>query len=154
MFVSGVLNDPLQVLAAGITPVVLVSSTAILVSGVNSRYMAISDRMRALAHEYRYENCTEERRRTIARQMRPFQKRVALVAAAVRILYAAVGCFITMALIISATLWRSMLGYLTLPLFFLGCFLMLTAIVFQLWELQISIQTIDTEMQDIVDKPR
>jgi hypothetical protein len=70
----------------------------------------------------------------------------------VRILYAAVGCFITMALIISATLWRSMLGFATLPLFFLGCLLILTAIVFQLLELQISNQTIKAETQDITGK--
>ena len=130
----------------------LVSSTAILISGVNSRYISISDRIRSLTHEYRYNNCTDERRRIIAREMPPFQKRVTLVATAVRILYAAVACFITMALIISATLWRSMLGYATLPLFFLGCLLMLTAIVFQLWELQISNQTIKAETEDIKEK--
>ncbi|HMF79497.1 MAG TPA: DUF2721 domain-containing protein [Bryobacteraceae bacterium] len=152
MLASVTPNDPLQVLAAGVTPVVLVSSTAILISGVNSRYIAISDRIRALAHEYRYDNCTEERRRTIAREMRPFHRRVTLVARAVRALYAAVGCFITMALIISATLWRSMLGFATLPLFFLGCLLILIAIVFQLLELQISNGTITTETQDITEK--
>jgi hypothetical protein len=153
VFASGSPNDPLSVLAAGVTPVVLVSSTAILISGVNSRYISISERIRALTHEYRYDNCTQERRLIIAREMRPFQRRVVLVAMAVRILYAAVGCFITMALIISATLWRSMLGFATLPLFFLGCLLILTAIVFQLLELQISNQTIKTETEDITGKP-
>jgi len=43
-------GDPLQVLAAAVTPVVMVSATAILISGVNSRYISISDRMRSLAH--------------------------------------------------------------------------------------------------------
>jgi Protein of unknown function (DUF2721) len=152
VFATGTPNDPLQVLAAGVTPVVLVSSTAILISGVNSRYIAIADRIRALTHEYRYDNCTLERRQLIAREMRPFQRRVTLVAIAVRILYAAVTCFITMALIISATLWRSVLGFATLPLFFLGCFLILTGIVFQLLELQISNQTIRTETLDITGK--
>ena len=36
----------LRVLAAAVTPVVLVSAAAILIGTVNSRYVAISDRMR------------------------------------------------------------------------------------------------------------
>jgi hypothetical protein len=41
-------GDPLRVLAAAVTPVVMVSAAAILISGVNSRYISISDRMRSL----------------------------------------------------------------------------------------------------------
>jgi hypothetical protein len=149
VFATGTPNDPLQVLAAGVTPVVLVSATAILISGVNSRYISIAERIRALTREYRYDNCSQERRQLIGREMGPFHRRVTLVAIALRFLYAAIACFITMALIISATLWRSMLGFATLPLFFLGCFLILTGIVFQLLELQISNQTIRTETLDI-----
>ena len=142
-------SDPLQVLAAAVTPVVLVSATAILISSVNSRYIAIADRMRALTREFRYDNCTDERRKTIAREMVGFQRRVSLVAWAVRALYAAVACFIVMAVIISGTLWRQMLVAATLPLFFLGSSLILLAILFELLELRISNQTIRIEVHDI-----
>jgi hypothetical protein len=143
-------NDALQVLTAAVTPVVLVSATAILISGANSRYISISDRMRVLAHEYRDPNCMEQRRMTICREMLTFQHRIHLVAWAVRALYAAVGAFTTDALIISATLWRHMLATATLPLFVLGMLLIMLAIVCQLLELQRSNRTISLEISDIV----
>jgi Protein of unknown function (DUF2721) len=146
-------NDAMQVLTAAVTPVVLVSATAILISGINSRYIAISDRMRALAHEYRDPNCIEQRRRTISDEMLTFQYRIHLISWAVRALYMAVGAFITDALLISATLWRQMLAKATLPLFLLGILLMMLAIVSQLLELQSSNRTLSLDIRDIAETP-
>jgi hypothetical protein len=78
--------DPLSVVATAVTPVVMVSATAILVSGVNTRYIAISDRVRALAREYRDERISPERRRNIRRQMTIFRRRLHLVSWAARVL--------------------------------------------------------------------
>jgi uncharacterized integral membrane protein len=142
-------NDGMQVLTAAVTPVVLVSATAILISGINSRYIAISDRMRALAHEYRDPNCIEHRRSTISHEMLTFQYRIHLISLAVRALYMAVGAFITDALLISATLWRQMLAIATLPLFLLGILLIMLAIVCQLLELQSSNRTLSLDISDI-----
>jgi Protein of unknown function (DUF2721) len=144
-------NDAMQVLTAAVTPVVLVSATAILISGSNSRYISISDRMRALAHEYRDPNCLEQRKTTIFRQLLIFQHRIHLVSWAVRTLYMAVAAFIFDALIISATLWRHMLAAATLPLFLIGILLIMLAIVCQLLELQSSNRTVSLEMSDIAD---
>jgi hypothetical protein len=144
-------NDAMQVLTAAVTPVVLVSATAILISGTNSRYISISDRMRALAHEYRDPNCMQQRRSTISQELLIFQHRIHLVSWAVRALYMAVGAFIIDALIISATLWRHMLAAATLPLFLVGILLIMLAIVCQLLELQSSNRTISLEMSDIAD---
>ena len=146
-------NDALEVLTAAVTPVVLVSATAILISGINSRYISISDRMRALAHEYRDPNCVEQRRGTIARELLAFQHRIQLVSWAVRALYTAVGAFITDALLIGATLWREMLAPATLPLFLFGIVLMMLAIVCQLLELQSSDRTLSIEIGDIAKTP-
>jgi hypothetical protein len=144
-------NDALQVLTAAVTPVVLVSATAILISGMNSRYIAISDRMRALAHEYRDPNCIEQRRSTISHEMVTFQYRIHLISWAVRALYMAVGAFLTEALLISATLWRQMLAKATLPLFLLGILFMMLAIACQLLELQSSNRTLSLEIRDIAE---
>jgi hypothetical protein len=144
-------NDSMQVLTAAVTPVVLVSATAILISGTNSRYISISDRMRALANEYRDPNCIEQRRMTISREMLTFRHRIHLVSWAVRALYTAVGAFVTDALIISATLWRQMLAAATLPFFLLGISLIVLALVCQLLELQSSNRTISLEISDIVE---
>lgn len=142
-------DNTLQVLAAAVTPVVLVSATAILISGVNSRYIAVADRMRALAHEYRDEQCPLTRRAVISQQMETFRARIDLVAWAVRALYASVGCFITDAMIISATAWRSALENATLPFFLLGIALILIGITLELIELQLSGRTIRGEIVDI-----
>src|SRR5271154_2672716 len=91
-------DHQLQVLAAAVTPVVLVSACAILISGVNARYIAISDRMRSLAKEYREKTCDAGRRQVIARQMTTFQLRVRLVSWSERMLYFSVGCFTSVAL--------------------------------------------------------
>jgi hypothetical protein len=142
-------NDPMQVLAAAVTPVVLVSSTAILISGINARYMAIADKMRALSQEFRSHGLEPVRRSAIAAQMTIFKRRISLVAWSVRSLYAAVACFIAMAMVISATSWRQMLASTTLPLFAVGIFLILSAIIMELVELQLSNRTIALEVRDV-----
>ena len=147
-------DDPLQVLAAAVTPVVMVSATAILISGVNSRYISVSDRMRSLAHEYREMNVSAERRAVIRSQMTVFRHRVALVSWAVRTLYAANGCLVSIALLISATLWRQTLVWITLPLFLLAISLIVIAIICQLLELQASNRTIFLETKDVAEKQK
>lgn len=142
-------DDPLQVVAAAVTPVVMVSASAILISGVNARYISISERMRGLSHEYRESATSEARRAVISEQMVVFIRRVHLVSWSVRTCYLAAACFVTVALLISATLWRSMLIIATLPLFLAGICLILVAIVFQLMELQASNRTISLEVKDV-----
>lgn len=55
-------------------------------------------------------------------------------------------CFITMALIISATLWREMIAVATVPLFVAGILLLLISIVLELWELQEANKTLFDEI--------
>jgi len=142
-------NNPMQILAAAVTPVVLVSATAILISGINSRYISIADKMRSLAQEFRVSGSDPLRRASIALQMNIFQMRIALVAWAVRVLYVAVACFISVAMAISATLWRKMLETATIPLFAVGILLILTAITCELLDLHLSNRTIAIEITDI-----
>lgn len=142
-------NDPMQVLAAAVTPVVLVSATAILISGVNARYIAIADKMRSLAQEFRSAATNPQRRTIIVAQMNTFLMRIRLVAWAERVLYAAVAAFILVALFISGTAWRQTLGSITLPLFALGISMLLAAIACQITELQLANRTITLEVSDV-----
>ena len=143
------IDNPLEVVASAITPVVLVSATAILISGINSRYMAIADRIRSLTAEYRDSATTQARLTSIDRQLPVFELRVRLVSWAIRSLYIASGCFVGMALIISATLWRKMLALATLPLFIAGIMLLIFSIVCELLELHAANRTLFTEISDI-----
>jgi hypothetical protein len=139
----------LRVLAAAVTPVVLVSAVAILISIVNARYIAISDRMRSLAKEYRDSAHDPRRREVISCEMVTFRIRVRLVSWAERMMYAAVGCFISVALIIGATFWRDVLVAASLPIFTVGILLIMIALVLQLRELQHSNRTLLLDTRDV-----
>lgn len=147
------MDDPLQVVASAVTPVVMVSATAILISGVNSRYIDIASRMRTLAQEYRDPSTHAKRCEAIHRQMVTFQVRIRLVSWSIRGLYGASGCFVMMALLISATLWRRMLATATLPLLIGGITMVILAIICELFELQASNRTISLEVADILQGP-
>jgi DNA-binding transcriptional regulator YbjK len=142
-------NNALQVLASAVTPVVLVSATAILISGVNSRHISIADRMRTLSSEYRDVRTTDDRRTIIEQQMWMFNKRIHQVSWAIRSLYAAAWCFVAEVLLISATLWRDSLVAATVPLFLVGILLMMVAIAMQLMELQEANRTLFLEMGEL-----
>jgi hypothetical protein len=142
------IDNPLQVVASAVTPVVLVSATAILIGGVNARHVAIADRIRSLTAEVRNAATSSARRAGIQKQLPTFQLRIRLASWAISGLYLASACFVTMALIISATLWREMLALATLPLFILGIVLLLGSIICELWELQAANRTLFEEISD------
>lgn len=146
-------DHQLQVLAAAVTPVVLISASAILISGVNARYIAIADRMRSLAREFREQTSNVHRCEVIAKQMATFQIRVRLVSWSERTLYVSVVCFTSVALMISATMGKSLLEFLSLPLFTIGIVLIVIAIVLQLLELRLSNRTLRAETEDIKMTP-
>jgi hypothetical protein len=147
---SKALTDPLQIVATAVTPVVMVSATAILAGGVNSRYISISDRMRGLSNEYRNPQTTEARRADISKQITIFVRRIYLVAWAIRMCYVAMACFVLMALVITATAFRQMLVFVTVPIFVLGIAFVIAAITLQLLELKASYGTILLEVKDIL----
>jgi hypothetical protein len=142
-------DHQLQVLAAAVTPVVLISAAAILISGVNARYIAVADRMRSLAHEFREKTGDPHRREVIARQMSTFRIRVRLVSWAERTLYFSVACFTSVALMISAALGKSLLETVSLSMFTIGILLIVIAVGLQLLELQFSNRTLRAETEDI-----
>jgi len=144
------IGDPLRIVTTAVTPVVMVSATAILVSGVNARYLAVSDRIRTLAHEYRALDITTERRTNIQQQILVFHRRLQLVSWASRILYVALCCFIAVALLICLSTWRQMLTIVTLPIFGLGVTMVGTAVILQLLEVQASLKTIALEAEEIM----
>ena len=147
-------GDPLKVVATAVTPVVMVSATAILISGVNARYISISDRVRALAREYRDQGASIERKSNIHRQMTIFHRRMHLVSWAARVLYAAVGCFVAVALLISISVSKQVLLGATLGMFLTGLILVAFAIVLQLLELQQSNRTIEIESADVLSSQK
>jgi hypothetical protein len=147
-------SDPLQVVTTAVTPVVMVSATAILISGVNSRYISISDRVRSMTREYRDLATSTERRASIHGQITIFHHRMHLVSWAARLLYAASGFFVSVALLITLSVSRPVLQRGTLAAFLAGLFLVVLAIVLQLLELQQSNKTLEIESADVLNAPK
>lgn len=145
----GQIADPLQIVTTAVAPVVMVSATAILISGVNARYISISDRVRNLAHEYRGDGTTAGRKQNIQAQLVAFQHRMRLVSWAARLLYAAVLCYILLIMLICLGSLRMAVTKVALPVFIAGVALVGIAIVLQLLEIQASHTTLNLEASEI-----
>ena len=150
VLLAGQFSDPVKIVATAVTPVVMVSATAILISGSNARYTSISDRVRTLTQEFRQPGTSTERRSNIRQQIAIFHRRLHLGSWAARALYGAVACFVLIALLISLSLSKTILLEATPWLFLLGLVLIAGAILLQLLELQQSNRTIDLESADVL----
>jgi hypothetical protein len=144
------LAGPLRIVASAVTPVVMVSTTTFLISVVISRYISISDRIRALAREYRDPGTSNERRDNIRRQMVIFKRRLYLVSFASRVLYTADGCFVAIALLICVSVSKPILLQGTLVMFFVGLILIALAILLQLLELHQANRTLEIEFAEVL----
>ena len=142
-------EDPLRVITAAVTPVVMISASAILISGINSKHQSLSDRVRGLAAEFRNVNTATDRKQNIRQQIRFFRRRLRYVAIAHIALYCAAACFVAMVMVISFTIKISTLVAWTLPFFMAGVTLLLIAVTFEIRELRMSSETMRLELVEI-----
>lgn len=139
-----------QLIAAAVTPVVLISASATLILGINNKHQSMSERIRSLTAEYRQADTTGERRKVIQLQIVCFRRRVMYSAAAHRLLYLSIILFLVMILIILAP------AHLSYPpaayvLLVCGITTMLIAVAFEFSELWSANQTLELEYDDIPD---
>ncbi len=144
-------QGPLALVASAVTPVVMVSATAILISGVNAKHISLADRLRSLAVEYRALATTDRRRQNILAQTLIFQRRLRLATVAHMALYSATACFIAMVLVISLTPIRQAFVAVTLPFFLAGVILLFTAVVGEIMELRWAAKTMALELSSLHD---
>jgi hypothetical protein len=135
----------MSAIAAAVTPVVMISANAILISAISSKHQAMSDRLRALAAEWRGPGVTAARRDSIRAQVRLFTLRIAWISRAHFLLYVATACFLAMVMVIALKI-----ELLSLPLLLGGVLLMLLAIVLELLDLQKAHATIELESREII----
>jgi uncharacterized protein DUF2721 len=141
--------DPvLEVITAALTPVVMISTCAVLILGIGNKHTAMSDRLRELTIEFRQPATIAARKSNLRRQMQLFQRRIRHASAAHRWLYSAVTCFVTITplMIVGRT---AVLGPFILALFVSGVLLMLGAVVSELLELRLANRTLEMEMEDV-----
>ena len=131
----------------------MVSASAVLILGINSKHQSMSERIRALSAEFRTAGVSEKRKTVIARQIVCFRRRVRYAAAAHRLLYVAIVLFLLMMLLILApeNLSYPAAAY-TLLVF--GIATMLLAVACEFLELWSANQTLELEYDDIPVSPQ
>jgi hypothetical protein len=144
------LQDTQAAISAAVTPVVMISANAILISSISAKHQSMSDRMRALTAEWRDPGTPDQRRGTIADQLRLFDQRLRWITWSHIILYAATGCFITMVIVIASSRALEALTGTSLVLLIVGVALMFVGIVLELLDLAKARTTVQLELKDIL----
>ena len=143
----------LNLITTAVTPIVLISATAILLSNHTNKYTNISAQMRALAHEYRDDKTTAARRATLRRQLSFYQRRIHAMWVASICLYAALLCFLTTVLsllaVSAANLVRlDLIGEIGLCG---GLLLIFATVICELVEVRLALRTSQEELLDILE---
>lgn len=136
-----------SIVTAAVTPVVMISANAILVSAISAKHQSMSDRLRSLAAEWRMTGTSDARRRTIAAEARLFNRRLLWITWSHITLYAATACFILM--VIDIAVGGSNIA---LSLLIAGVSLTLTGIVLELFDLALARATVRLEIRDILQE--
>jgi VIT1/CCC1 family predicted Fe2+/Mn2+ transporter len=144
------LQDTQAAISAAVTPVVMISANAILISAISSKHQSMSDRMRALTAEWRGVATPESRREAVAAQIRMFDSRLRWVTWSHIVLYIATVCFIAMVIVIAVSPALQVLSGAPLVLLIAGVSLMLLGIVLELLDLAKARTTAGLEVRDIV----
>jgi hypothetical protein len=143
-------QDTQAAISAAVTPVVMISANAILISAINSKHQSMSDRVRALTAEWRNAATPMGRRESIVHQVRMFDQRLRWVTWSHIVHYLATGCFISMVIVIAMSPRLEALGGASLGLLIAGVALMFVGILLELLDLAKARATARLEIKDIL----
>jgi hypothetical protein len=144
------LQDTQASISAAVTPVVMISANAILISAISSKHQSMSDRLRALTAEWRNPGTSDGRRDSLARQVKLFDHRIRWVTWSHIVLYTATGCFISMVIVIALSPHLESLSGASLGLLIAGVTLMFVGILLELLDLAKARATVGLEVRDVV----
>jgi hypothetical protein len=144
------LQDTQAAISAAVTPVVMISANAILISAISSKHQSMSDRLRALTAEWRNAATAVARREAIADQVRLFDERLRWVTLSHIILYMATACFIAMVIVIAVSPTLEVLSGASLGLLIAGVALMFLGILLELLDLAKARATVGLEVKDVI----
>jgi hypothetical protein len=139
-----------EVITTSVAPIVMVSAAGLLVLGIQTKNLHLSDRVRQLTQELRgTPGEAAARRQAIGAQLVLFERRVRMTQRALELLYVSIFCFVATALALAAAPWvtRTSSGLpLIAGLFTLGIILILLAIVMEFLEMRAGLDTIRLEI--------
>jgi len=143
-------QDTQAAISAAITPVVMISANAILISAITAKHQSMADRLRALTAEWRNAATPVTRREVIAGQLRLFDKRLRWITWSHIILYVATACFIAMVIVIALSPALEALSGTSLALLIAGVALMFVGILLELLDLAKARATVALEIKDVI----
>lgn len=144
------IQDTQSAISAAVTPVVMISANAILISAITAKHQSMSDRVRALTAEWRNASTPADRRTSIAAQVKLFEERIRWITWSHIILYIATACFIATVMVIAVSPALVALSGASLGLLIAGVALMFVGIVMELLDLAKARSTVALELKDVV----
>lgn len=138
-----------NLISTAVAPVVLITATAILLSGYTGKYTNISDRLRDLTAECRRADTTAARKANLRAQLLLFQRRVSAMWAASILLSMALLAFLGTILSVIFAQHRASLGWAGAVCLVVGLVLLGVAVLLELYEIRLSRLTIAGELADI-----
>jgi formate hydrogenlyase subunit 4 len=136
--------DLIAAVQAALTPTVLISSAAILASGVSQKHADLGNRIRALMAELRRPDVPEPRQRNLREQIQLFRRRTRFAQSAHVCLYASVLPFVAMI----AVLMLRAAPLVAEVLLLVGVALLLLAIACEVLELALAGRSIQLALED------
>lgn len=143
-------SNLLSLISVAVTPVVLITAAAILLSGFTAKYGNIADQMRRLAAEYRSGETSQARRAAIARQLALFARRIQAIWAATTCLCVAILSFVLMVLAVIFSQRATRLGYIGVATLVTGVVFVAVAMLCELEELLLARKTVAYELDDTI----
>ncbi len=98
-------SQGIESLTSAVAPIVMVSAAGLLFNGIQTKNLHLSDRIRALAAEWRNPMTAVERQEQIRTELALFDKRIRLSQWALDFLYIAILCFVITSLLLASALW-------------------------------------------------
>jgi len=143
----------LNLISTAVTPIVLISATAILLSNHTNKYNNISTQMRALTHEYRDRETSEKRRATLRRQLNFYGRRIHAMWLASICLYTALLCFLltVLSLLAVSTTSLARLDWVGEIGLCGGLLLLFVTVICELTEVRLATRTSQEEMFDVLN---
>ncbi len=143
-------SPSLQALTTAVAPIVLVSAAGLLYTGVQTKNLHLSDRIRALTAELRNPSITPARRQQVLDQLPHFVRRIRLSQHSLELLYVGILCFVMTSLLLASTLWvaHRALPVVITVVFVAGVLLLILALALEFVEMWIGMKTIEIETKD------
>lgn len=138
-------------LTSAIAPIVLVSAAGLLFNGVQAKNLHLSDRIRALAAEFRNPATTPERSQHIREELALLNRRIRLSQRALELIYIAILSFVLTSLLLASSMWMGARALLlaTSAIFVAGVVLLIVALALEFIEMWIGLKTIEIEMRAV-----